>query len=490
MSEERKKDEEGRSVRQEQEMQDFRVQPGPGRQKHSLPWWKELAQILGKNKKSLASVIAAAVVLLGAGVFLGAMIGRHDTAGQTALTETQTAQAESQTSGTEAAYAPLEENAYPEINALIEKYYQAAAAGDIDTINSIKDYSEQTELLQIKEKSKYLEGYEDINCYTKPGPQEDSYVVYASYYAKFKDIDRPVCGLNTFVVCRNGEGEYYIHDCTNDETMREYRISVTKQDDVVELFNKVQVEYNEAVTEDEELAAFLTSLSEDLKASVGDALAELETETQTEGQTETETEGASETAPAEETAQEESTETENAGEGSLVEAVDVVNIRSSDSETADVLGKAQPGDTFPLLENRENGWSKVEYDGGEAFIKSEYLAAAEESAGDASDSSGQEESPAGEASEEEAEAAGDDGQDDAPAAGEASEGADLADVPNSGTYRLTTTVNIRSSASESADRIAVGYSGDEVEILMKQADGWTKVRFDGEVGYIRTDVLR
>ena len=475
MSEERKKPEENKPDMMEQEMKDFNVRGSA--HGHNLPWWKEIAQILRKNTKSLVIVVLAAVVLLGAGVFLGAMIGRGNTADETASAETQTAEAESRTEENEVAYVPLEENAYPEINALIEQYYQAAAEGDIDTINSIKDYSEQTELLQIQEKSNYLEGYEDINCYTKPGPEENSYVVYASYYAKFKDIDRTVCGLNTFVVCQNSDGEYYIHDCTNDEAMREYRINVTKQDDVVELFNRVQVEYNEAVTEDEELAAFLTQLSEDLKASVGDALAEMETETQTEAAEEQQTE---ETVAETESAE---AETENAGEGSLVEAVDVVNIRSSDSETADVLGKAQIGDTFTLLESRENGWSRVEYDGGEAYIKSEYLAVVEESAS-GTVSEGEESS---EAASDETESAS---QDEAPAAGEASEAADLSDVPNSGTYRLTTTVNIRSSASESADRIAVGYSGDEVEIIMKQADGWTRVRFNGETGYIRTDVLR
>ena len=475
MSEERKKPEENKPDMMEQEMKDFNVRGSA--HGHNLPWWKEIAQILRKNTKSLVIVVLAAVVLLGAGVFLGAMIGRGNTADETASAETQTAEAESRTEENDVAYVPLEENAYPEINALIEQYYQAAAEGDIDTINSIKDYSEQTELLQIQEKSNYLEGYEDINCYTKPGPEENSYVVYASYYAKFKDIDRTVCGLNTFVVCQNSDGEYYIHDCTNDEAMREYRINVTKQDDVVELFNRVQVEYNEAVTEDEELAAFLTQLSEDLKASVGDALAEMETETQTEAAEEQQTE---ETVAETESAE---AETENAGEGSLVEAVDVVNIRSSDSETADVLGKAQIGDTFTLLESRENGWSRVEYDGGEAYIKSEYLAAVEESAS-GTVSEGEESS---EAASDETESAS---QDEAPAAGEASEAADLSDVPNSGTYRLTTTVNIRSSASESADRIAVGYSGDEVEIIMKQADGWTRVRFNGETGYIRTDVLR
>lgn len=430
---------------------------------HELPWWKEIVRIMKKNTKSFVIVVLVAVVLLGVGILLGSLIGKRKTVNQTAAAETQTAETQTQTAETEAAYVPLEENAYPEINALIEKYYKAAAEGDIDTINSIKDHSEQTELLQIQEKSKYLEDYEDINCYTKPGPEENSYVVYASYYAKFKDIERPVCGLNTFVVCRNSDGEYYIHDCADDEAMREYRISVTKQDDVVELFNRVQVEYNEAVTEDEELAAFLTQLSEELKASVGDALEEMETQTEEAAdaqQTETE-----EVSQETESAADESTEG-----GSLVMATDVVNIRSSDSETADVLGKAQVGDTFALLETRENGWSEVEYNGGEAFIKSEYLAPVSEGE---------------EASEEESAQ-----QDEVPAAGEATDTADVSDVPNSGTYRLTTTVNIRSSANENADRIAVGYSGDEVEILMKQADGWTKVRFNGETGYIRTDVLR
>ena len=51
-------------------------------------------------------------------------------------------------------------------------------------------------------------------------------------------------------------------------------------------------------------------------------------------------------------------------------------------------------------------------------------------------------------------------------------------------------MNIRKLASETADRLVVGYHWDEVEILMKQADGWTKVKFQGETGYIKTDILK
>lgn len=209
----------------------------------------EFVELLKKNKKSLAVIVVIAVVLLGIGILLGSLIGSRSGKNNNLQAGAQSSEpAETQTE-TAVPDVPLEENADPEVNALMEKYYQAAATGDIETINSLKDYSDQAELLRIQEKSKYLESYDDINCYTKPGPEADSYVVYVTYYAKFHDIEQKVTGLNTYIVCKKDDGSYYIHDCSEDESMKEYRTNVTKQDDVVDLFNRVQVEYNEAVTE-------------------------------------------------------------------------------------------------------------------------------------------------------------------------------------------------------------------------------------------------
>lgn len=428
----------------------------------------EFIELLKKNKKSLVIIVATAAVLLGIGIVLGSLIGKKSGEKDAVQEQSQTAAAQTQ-SAEAVPNVPMEINAYPEINSLMKKYYHAAAEGDMETIKSLKDYSDQAELLRIQEKSKYLESYDDINCYTKPGPIEDSYVVYVTYYAKFHDIEQKVTGLNTYIVCRKADNSYYIHDCSEDDAMKEYRTNVTKQDDVVDLFNKVQVEYNEAVTENEELAAFLTDLSEKLKTAVGDALAEAESvsETQTDA--------------------EEQEPSDNAGEAtaSRVRATDVVNIRKSDSETADSLGKAQVGEEFALLENRANGWSKIDYNGQEAFIKSEFLEmiADEPQQADQAESDNEpdntDNAPASDNTENNS-------QTDTPGAGD---GAPSANVPNSGTYRLPTTVNIRKSASETADRLGVGYAGDEVEILMKQADGWTKVKFKGETGYIKTEVL-
>ena len=122
----------------------------------------EFIELLKKNKKSLAVIIVTAVVLLGIGILLGSLIGKKS--GDKDATQEQSQAAAAQTQSTEAIpNVPMEVNAYPEINSLMKKYYNAAAEGDMETVKSLKDYSDQAELLRIQEKSKYLESYDDIN---------------------------------------------------------------------------------------------------------------------------------------------------------------------------------------------------------------------------------------------------------------------------------------------------------------------------------------
>ena len=56
-----------------------------------------------------------------------------------------------------------------------------------------------------------------------------------------------------------------------------------------------------------------------------------------------------------------------------VRAIDVVNIRSQDNTDSDILGKCAIGDTFTRYEAMDNGWSRIDYNGTEAYMKSEYL---------------------------------------------------------------------------------------------------------------------
>ena len=173
----------------------------------------------------------------------------------------------------------------------------------------------------------------------------------------------------------------------------------------------------------------------------------------------------------------ESEETEETEEGTetpsmvvtKVKAIDVVNIRTSDSETADKLGKAAVGDEFTLLEEKGNGWSKVEYDGGEAFIKSEFLEASETEVASAD---GEEESePENEPEPEE------DNSSNTPAASATS------------TVTVKENVRIRSRASETSDKLATAYTGEKLNVIMKQADGWTKIDYNGRTAYVKSEFV-
>ena len=139
----------------------------------------------------------------------------------------------------------LEENAYPEINNIIKTYYDAQASGDVETIASLNTYLNDIEKIRIQEMSKYIEDYPVLNVYTKPGLDENTYVAYVYSEVKFTDVDQELPGLKTYYIGQDGDGQYFINDGTYDDTVRNYIKEVTLQDDVVDLNNKVVVEYND-----------------------------------------------------------------------------------------------------------------------------------------------------------------------------------------------------------------------------------------------------
>lgn len=351
---------------------------------------------------------------------------------------------------------PLEQDVVPGLNEFMQSYYTAMVEGDTDTLSKIVEYMDATELIRVSEMSKYIESYPVVEVYTKKGPREGTYLAYVYGEMKFYDYDGTVPGLHVFYICTDENGDFYINeDGEEDDNELRYIREVNLQDDVVDLHNKVSVAYNDMVAEDGELAAFLLELKEEIEKNVGEALARVEGSEQT-------AEGAEET-PEETEETEESTETPSMVV-TKVKATDVVNIRTSDSETADKIGKAAVGDEFTLLEERGNGWSKVEYDGKEAFIKSDYLEPSETEVAVADDE------------ENEAEPEEDDDSNSTPAA-------------STGTVTVKENVRIRSGASETSEKLGTAYAGEKLNVIMKQADGWTKIDYNGKTAYVKSDYV-
>lgn len=362
---------------------------------------------------------------------------------------------------------PLEENAYPAVNSLMNAYYEAMAAGDIDSIVSMNEFIDEKEKIRLEAVSRYIESYPELTVYTKPGPIENSYLVYAYSKVKFSEYDKLVPGMQAFYVCTDENGNCYINEGEDNSVITEYIRSISLQDDVVELNNKVAVEYNELVESDEEVAAFLVDVSARIDVSVGEALAKAESAADEAQDAEaaeavegTEAADGADNTDNETDAQEADAQTP-AATVKTVRATDVVNVRSSDSETADKLGKAQTGDEFTLLEERGNGWSKITFEGKDAFIKSEYLEVVSE-----------EEAPAPTEQAEETE-------DNTPAAS----------TGDGKTVTVIENVNVRKSASENGEKLGLAYIGEKLELVMKQADGWTKVKYKGETAYVKSDFV-
>lgn len=332
---------------------------------------------------------------------------------------------------------PLKENAYEDVNELMNKLFKALADGDMDTIVSLMDYNDDTSLITYEKRSEFIEEYTNITCYTKPGLEENSYCVYVTYDVKVKDIDTTAPGLNAFYVYTAEDGSLKIDGDMEEKVDAAFKL-VTNQDDVVDLYNRIDVSYKEAVASDEALNTFMAELPNKVKTSVGEALAQIEGQNGESGVAQESEEP--ETEAAETQQQETEEQPQNQAVNQIVRATDTVNVRKSDSEEADRIGKVTEGTELTRIEDRINGWSKVIYEGSEAYIKSDYLEVVSTEA----------------------------------------EGEVI------GSVKATTNVNVRSAASQESEKLGVAQADNSYELLENVGE-WYRIKYNGMTGYVKAE---
>lgn len=347
-----------------------------------------------------------------------------DRANRADMTQTHTSD-EAEAAVTE---QPLEENAYEYINQFVEKYYTASAEGDLDTYISMRSYTDETERIRMQKKADYIDSYKIISCYTKAGPVDNSYLVYVYYEVKFVGIDTAAPGLNTLYLCTNDSGELYVFSGEVDENVTEYMKAASTQEDVKDLFTKADVTYSDVVNSDEELKTFLEHLSENLQNDVTLAMNEIRQEEEPEVPEEPVVTPEPEAEPEPEQPQ-----------ADTVITTDKVNVRSSSSAEATKLGTVDAGTQLTRYESLENGWSRVVFEGAEAYIKTEFLQAVE---------------------------------------------------TTNGTVVTTDTVNIRASASESATKLGTVNAGTTLDLIEHQENGWSRILYNGMTAYVKTEFVQ
>lgn len=368
-------------------------------------------------------------------------------------------------SGAEGTY---EVDSNEEINTLITNYFNAYANGDTDTIATLATPLSDLEKSYISMYSQYVEAYQSIRCYTKQGLDDKSYLVSVYLEMKFAGVDTVAPGLSFFYVQTNDDGSLYINNAYSyfnlnmlennpdaayplDDNVKKLIDKFEKQDDVVALLADVQSKYETALSADANLATMANTTLADAynawAATINSSAPAAEADTTAQAETPATEAPAAEPVPEAETPADTSGVT---AANDTVYALDTVNIRSEANESGSVVGRATVGTSFTRTGTTADGWSQVEFNGTTAYIKSDYLTT------DASQTSGQSQNTA--------------------AAGES--------------VRLSDTTNIRSSMSETADRVGVAYSGETVKVIESYAEGWSKVEWNGKTGYIKTDLLQ
>lgn len=257
----------------------------------------------------------------------------------------------------------LEENTHASIDRLIEKYCASIVSGDVDTLESIVDVLSEEDKEKVRSRAEMIESSDNITCYTKDGPEEDSYIVFVCYDMKLKDIKTTAPDILCLYVGPRGEDGRKIHYGTIDESTQAYVDELAKDPEVQALYDDVSARYQAALDSDESLANFIQRIN-------GQVAEEEEPE-----ETPEEEPGAPEETPEEEPEAPE--EEPSAGEASVqnrqTRVSSTVNVRSEMSTESSRLAVAYQGDSITQIESYDNGWSKVEYKGQTGYVMTEYL---------------------------------------------------------------------------------------------------------------------
>lgn len=387
----------------------------------------------------------------------------------------------------------FEVDAHQDVNGLINQYYTAYAAGDVDTIASLADPLSENERGYISVFSQYVDGYQNVKCYTKQGLDAKSYLVSVYVEMKFKDVNTVAPGLDFFYVRTSEDGRLYIDNLYSQynlkikenalDTSIQSLINVYENgEDVLALQQDVQKKYDQAVASDQQLADMIsTTLPDAIKNWAGtmtpqNTEAAEGTEKVTPEETEKVTEGTEVQVPEETEAPEKETESESKEEKKdkkekkkkkdktenkqeMVYTLDTVNVRAAADTESEKIGSLEKGRQIAKT-GTEGDWSIVDYGGTKGYIKTEFLT---------TDPSEVPEEP------EQTESSNE------PVEGAIAEGTVI---------RLEESTNIRADMSETSKKIGTAYSGEKLTVIMSYAEGWTKVNWNGVTGYVKTSLLQ
>mgnify|MGYP000923613380 CR=1 FL=1 len=143
------------------------------------------------------------------------------------------------------------------VTQLMEEYFRAVSECDMDTFMNLftsQDTSQEEQFRQSFEKQReYIDGYENISCYTAKGLTKDAYVAYVSYDVRFSGVDTPAPSLVEVYVEKCSDGQWRIFDGEKTPELEAYLEAVNRNEDTVLLGKQIDEAKEAAMNADEEL---------------------------------------------------------------------------------------------------------------------------------------------------------------------------------------------------------------------------------------------
>lgn len=373
-------------------------------------------------------------------------------------------------------------DAIPEINTLIADYYKAYQDGDVDALETLAQPISDTEKSYIKLFSEYVESYDELSCYTKSGLGDGEYVVSVYLEMKFKGVETKAPGLDFFYVRTDETGKPYIDNAysqfnqSNMENSTQADVQALinefeQADDVVALQQEVQQKYDQAIESDPQLA---TMANETIPNAISEWVQSLtQADANDQEQPEDTDTSADDAASDNQNNADDQNEQDNAqnsdsenhtdtsdqtsdGKAKTAYALDGINLRKGPGTDKKVVTQIALGDKLKIYpDTKKDGWVKATYKKKKGYVKLEYVTTKK------SDIKGTTTT-------------------DEPAKA----------LPEGKEITLSDSVNVRVSMSETADRVGLAFQGDTVKVIQSYAEGWTKVEWNGQTGYIKTELIK
>ena len=148
----------------------------------------------------------------------------------------------------------------PEVSTVLEQYYTALGARDINGLFAVTDNLTAEEQAQIEAESD-VESYGDVKAYTISGPSDGTYIAFVSSRCKYLGINQTLPMLSEYYLYTKEDGSLKIMDDTDsDAAVTEAMKAALENEEVKNLIEQVQNDYHNALDADASLRAYVESI--------------------------------------------------------------------------------------------------------------------------------------------------------------------------------------------------------------------------------------